>query len=281
MWQRHAPVRSCHLKAPLHELRQRIAPIRIRAHPWTRLNKATRQAINCRPRERNPQIVATVRQCGGTAPACAHRRSLAYIFGTRFFSVHDNSSFGAASRAGTRGNVMRQPSRTMSLFALVALVCLPALAAQAEDYPTKPVKWVVAYPPGGTTDILARIMGQALSERLGQQFVIDNRPGAGNNIGTEAGGELSPRRLHDPARQSGERHQRDALQAAAVQLPARHRARRRHHARSERHGNQSQLPGEDGSPNSSPMPRRTPARSTWPRRATGPRCISPASSSWR
>jgi tripartite-type tricarboxylate transporter receptor subunit TctC len=80
---------------------------------------------------------------------------------------------------------MRQPSRTWSLLAVVALACLPALAAQAEDYPTKPIKWVVAYPPGGTTDILARIMGQALSERLGQQFVIDNRPGAGNNIGTE------------------------------------------------------------------------------------------------
>jgi tripartite-type tricarboxylate transporter receptor subunit TctC len=80
---------------------------------------------------------------------------------------------------------MRQPSRTLSFFALVAASCLPAFAAQAEDYPTKPIKWVVAYPPGGTTDILARIMGQALSERLGQQFVIDNRPGAGNNIGTE------------------------------------------------------------------------------------------------
>jgi tripartite-type tricarboxylate transporter receptor subunit TctC len=80
---------------------------------------------------------------------------------------------------------MRQPSRTLSLFALVALSCLPTFAAQAEDYPTKPIKWVVAYPPGGTTDILARIMVQALSERLGQQFVIDNRPGAGNNIGTE------------------------------------------------------------------------------------------------
>jgi tripartite-type tricarboxylate transporter receptor subunit TctC len=80
---------------------------------------------------------------------------------------------------------MRQSSRTWSLLALVALTCLPALAAQAQDYPTKPVKWVVAYPPGGTTDILARIVGQALSERLGQQFVIDNRPGAGNNIGTE------------------------------------------------------------------------------------------------
>ena len=59
----------------------------------------------------------------------------------------------------------------------VAALALGGLAAQAQDYPTKPVKWVVAYPPGGTTDILARIMGQYLSEHLGQQFVIDNRPG--------------------------------------------------------------------------------------------------------
>jgi tripartite-type tricarboxylate transporter receptor subunit TctC len=62
---------------------------------------------------------------------------------------------------------------------------LAPVAAQAEDYPTKPVKWVVPYPPGGTTDILARIIAQYLSEHLGQQFIIDNRPGAGNNIGTE------------------------------------------------------------------------------------------------
>jgi tripartite-type tricarboxylate transporter receptor subunit TctC len=59
------------------------------------------------------------------------------------------------------------------------------IAAPGDDYPNKPVKWVVPYTPGGTTDILARIMGQYLSERLGQQFIIDNRPGAGNNIGTE------------------------------------------------------------------------------------------------
>src|SRR5579871_5756248 len=72
------------------------------------------------------------------------------------------------------------------LFALtVAALGLAAAAAQAQDYPTKPVKWVVPYPPGGTTDILARLIGQYLSEHLGQQFVIDNRPGAGNNIGTE------------------------------------------------------------------------------------------------
>jgi tripartite-type tricarboxylate transporter receptor subunit TctC len=75
-------------------------------------------------------------------------------------------------------------SGTLAL-GLVALSALATTPARSEDYPTKPVKWIVAYPPGGTTDILARIIGQYLSEHLGQQFVIDNRPGAGNNIGTE------------------------------------------------------------------------------------------------
>jgi tripartite-type tricarboxylate transporter receptor subunit TctC len=56
----------------------------------------------------------------------------------------------------------------------------------AADYPTRPVRWIVTYPPGGGTDITARIMGRWLSERLGQQFVIENKPGGGNNIGTEA-----------------------------------------------------------------------------------------------
>ena len=58
--------------------------------------------------------------------------------------------------------------------------------ASALDYPTRPVRWVVGYPPGGATDILARLIGQRLSEKLGQQFVVENKPGAGNNIGTEA-----------------------------------------------------------------------------------------------
>src|SRR5258708_6900651 len=77
-------------------------------------------------------------------------------------------------------------SNPFRLFALaVAALGLACSAARAQDYPTKPVKWVVPYPPGGTTDILARLIGQYLSEHLGQQFIIDNRPGAGNNIGTE------------------------------------------------------------------------------------------------
>src|SRR5579859_1858690 len=72
-----------------------------------------------------------------------------------------------------------------------ALSALPSAAA-ALDYPTRPVHWIVGFPPGGATDILARLMGQWLSERLGQQFVIDNRPGAGTNIGTEAVAHAAP-----------------------------------------------------------------------------------------
>jgi tripartite-type tricarboxylate transporter receptor subunit TctC len=59
-------------------------------------------------------------------------------------------------------------------------------SALAADYPTRPVRFVVGYPPGGATDIIARLIGQRLSEKLGQQFVIENKPGAGNNIGTES-----------------------------------------------------------------------------------------------
>jgi tripartite-type tricarboxylate transporter receptor subunit TctC len=58
-------------------------------------------------------------------------------------------------------------------------------AAQAADYPTKPVRWVVPYPPAGTTDVLARIVAQWLTEKMGQPFVIENKPGAGNNMGVE------------------------------------------------------------------------------------------------
>ncbi len=58
--------------------------------------------------------------------------------------------------------------------------------AWAQTYPTRPVRLIVGFTPSGATDILARLIGQWLSERLGQQFVIENRPGAGSNIGTEA-----------------------------------------------------------------------------------------------
>src|SRR6516162_200671 len=59
-------------------------------------------------------------------------------------------------------------------------------AAGAQSYPSRPVRWIVGFAPGGGNDIVARLMGQWLSERTGQQFIIENRPGAGTNIATEA-----------------------------------------------------------------------------------------------
>ena len=72
-----------------------------------------------------------------------------------------------------------------ALFAVGGALAGVHTAFAAETYPARPIRWIVPYPPGGTTDILARIMGQWLSEHLNQQVLIDNRPGAGNNIGTE------------------------------------------------------------------------------------------------
>lgn len=72
-------------------------------------------------------------------------------------------------------------------FAGMVLVCgvIAGPAFAQADYPNKPIKWIVPYPPGGTTDLLARLMGPYLGQKLGQQVIIENRAGGGNNIGTE------------------------------------------------------------------------------------------------
>jgi tripartite-type tricarboxylate transporter receptor subunit TctC len=83
---------------------------------------------------------------------------------------------------------MKLPHRRRFLHLAAGAAALPFAPsiARAQAYPSRPVRLVVGFPPGGPTDIAARPMGQWLSERLGQQFVIENRPGAGSNIGTEA-----------------------------------------------------------------------------------------------
>jgi tripartite-type tricarboxylate transporter receptor subunit TctC len=82
---------------------------------------------------------------------------------------------------------MKLPRRSFLRLAAGA-AALPAMprVARAQAYPTRPVRFVVGFPPGGVNDITARLMGQWLSERMGQNFLIDNRSGAAGNIGTEA-----------------------------------------------------------------------------------------------
>jgi tripartite-type tricarboxylate transporter receptor subunit TctC len=78
-------------------------------------------------------------------------------------------------------------------FAFACLVLAWAGAARAaDDYPNHTVRWLVGYPPGGSTDICARLIGQYLSEHLGQQFAVENKPGAGNNLAAEMAAKSAP-----------------------------------------------------------------------------------------
>jgi tripartite-type tricarboxylate transporter receptor subunit TctC len=77
-------------------------------------------------------------------------------------------------------------------FAGLATICLAGAAQAADDYPNHTVRWLVGYPPGGSTDICARLIGQYLAEHLHQQFAIENKPGAGNNLAAEMAAHAAP-----------------------------------------------------------------------------------------
>jgi tripartite-type tricarboxylate transporter receptor subunit TctC len=81
--------------------------------------------------------------------------------------------------------------KALGFAAALSLLCA-APAARAADYPTRPVTLVVAFTPGGASDVLARILGRKLEQILGQPFVIDNRPGAGGNVAAEAVAHAAP-----------------------------------------------------------------------------------------
>src|SRR5262245_4122714 len=83
---------------------------------------------------------------------------------------------------------MKLPHRRQFLHLAAGAAALPVVSrvASAQSYPARPVRIIVGLTPGGANDIFARLIGQWLSERLGQPFVVENRPGAGGNIATEA-----------------------------------------------------------------------------------------------
>ena len=145
-------------------------------------------------------------------------------------------------------DVMKLPRRQF-LHLAAGAAALPAVSriAWAQAYPTRPVRIVVGFAAGGATDILARLIGQWLSERLGQPFVIENRPGAGSNIGTEAVVRAPPDGYTLLLVGAAQRDQRDALRQAQFQFHPRHRAGRGHHRDAQRHGGESIGSGQDRS----------------------------------
>lgn len=78
------------------------------------------------------------------------------------------------------------------LLPLAAVLLLPAVAPAQDAWPSRPLRMVAPFPPGGTTDVLARIIAQRLSDALGRQVVVENRPGAGGNLGNEFAARLPP-----------------------------------------------------------------------------------------
>src|SRR5262249_59553021 len=83
--------------------------------------------------------------------------------------------------------VTRMPLRTLRLLLAAATLLAIAPTVSAQDYPTKPIRVIVPFAPGGGSDFIARFMAQRLSELLGKPFVIESKPGAGGNLCTEQG----------------------------------------------------------------------------------------------
>ena len=83
-------------------------------------------------------------------------------------------------------------ARTWISVLVIAASCLASALAQAQQWPTKPVRIIVPFPPGQAADIISRIVAERLTPALGQQVIVDNRPGAGAAIGTEVGAKSAP-----------------------------------------------------------------------------------------
>ena len=175
---------------------------------------------------------------------------------------------------------MKLPRRQF-LSLTTAAIGLPAFlrAAKADLYPARPVRMLVGFAAGGAPDIAARLVTQWLSDRLGQQFIIENRTGAGGNIATEAvidapadGYTLLMAGLQNAVNTT-------LYQQSQIRFRPRYGAGRRRQPRELRHGSASVVSRPRPSPNSSPTPKPIPASSTWRRPATAPGRIWPASCS--
>jgi hypothetical protein len=143
---------------------------------------------------------------------------------------------------------MKLPRRNF-LHLAAGAAALPAVSriARAQAYPSRPVRIIVPFAPAGSTDIVARLMGQWLSERLGQQFVTENRPGAGSNVGTEVVVNAPPDGYTLLLVGASSAINMTLYEKPQFQLSPRHHPRRRHHLDPLHYGGKPIGPGEDSS----------------------------------
>src|SRR6266705_2229639 len=172
------------------------------------MNQSPHPLVADRRRPPNPRACARCRailsppagcaRCGPCARARSHRaqhgRALAALLDAgreRRGEEIEHRSAGEI-RSERRGDDALAALKPRLLIAALSLVAGCATSAFAQDYPSRPIRFIVTYPPGGTVDITARIVQPKLSEALGQTIVIENRGGAGGAVGTEAAARSAP-----------------------------------------------------------------------------------------
>ena len=182
--------------------------------------------------------------------SCPRRASKQKQFGQN--NRPHSTPFRSGERRRGRGEgkkAMGFPRRQF-LHLAAGAVALPAVsrAAWALDYPTRPVRILVGFPPGAATDIVARLIAQELSQRLGQQFFVENKPGAASNLAAEMVAQSPPdgyTLLAHDRHQCGQHH---ALRTEArLRFHARHRAGRQHDPVGQCARGQSRGPGQNRS----------------------------------
>ena len=221
--------------------------------------------------------------CGGARPAgpLVHRRLAGAM--PHLLALSGAADQGAGRRAAELGfgrSAMTFPRRRF-LHLAAGAVALPAVTrlAHADTYPSRPVHIVIGFPPGQSADISARLLGQWLSERLGQTFVIDNKPGASSSVATEFAVRAPPDGYTLLWVVTSNYINATLYKKLPLQFHPRHRAGRQQHPHAAGDGGDARRFRSRPSPNSSPTPRRIPASSTWPRAASATRRTWPANCS--